>query len=359
MKSSIALLCLLLAGWLHAGTNPFEQVAEDSYAGRFVGPDVTFRLKPEAGKWTGTILFKGQNYTIQGENQDGKLAGTFGAGDQSWAFTATSDGDNLTFTAGTFTARLTRQKLPKLAGVYASKRVKLDFQNQDGGLNGTITFNGKQFHFTATETAGDLAGVFKNGDEAFQFTLVNDPAGLTFQTGKFSEKIRAFDDMFNELFIPRLKPIIAQTNKKLGVRPHIIFDGELHGIDVAENGLLELKTSYWLNCHLVGKSLCQIELDNIDWNLSHVDGTNYMFSFKKTVEEKYDAAFIAHMKGLGMSEEQMDKFRFGRSLSFPISPQKEVVEVQEILADMEKEIEAAKKETLDSLGLGSTELKHL
>jgi len=183
-------LCLFLASNLHAGTNPFEQVAEDSYAGRFVGPDVTFRLKPEAGKWTGTILFKGQNYTIQGANQDGKLAGTFGAGDQSWAFTATSDGDNLTFTAGTFTARLTRQKLPKLAGVYASKRVKLDFQNQDGGLNGTINFNGKQFQFTATETVGDLAGVFKSGEEAFQFTLVNDPAGLTFQTGKFSEVVR-------------------------------------------------------------------------------------------------------------------------------------------------------------------------
>ncbi len=127
--ASAAIICLnlLLAGLLHAGTNPFEQVAEDSYSGRFVGPDVTFRLKPEAGKWTGTILFKGQNYTIQGANQDGKLAGTFGAGDQSWAFTATSDGDNLTFTAGTFTAKLTRQKLPKLAGVYASKRVQLDF----------------------------------------------------------------------------------------------------------------------------------------------------------------------------------------------------------------------------------------
>ena len=358
MKTSIAFLCLLLAGLLHAGTNPFEQVAEDSYSGRFVGPDVTFRLKPEAGKWTGTILFKGQNYTIQGENQDGKLAGTFGAGDQSWVFTATSDGDNLTFTAGTFTAKLTRQKLPKLAGVYASKRVKLDFQNQDGGLNGTITFNGKQFQFTATETAGDLAGVFKKGDEAFQFTLVNDPAGLTFQTGKFSEKVRAFDEMFNELFIPRLGPIIAQANSQLrGGKLIDPFwdDGEyaFNQIDVAENGLLELKTRYVSNHGEVGNSLCQIELDNIDWNSSHVDGTNYIFSFNKNVEKKYNAAFLARMKGRGMSDEEMEKYRFVQTFTFNIPNQKEVIKAHEILTKMTKEIEAARKEVQDSLANGS------
>jgi len=118
---AISLLCLLLAGWLHAGTNPFEQVAEDSYSGRFVGPDVTFRLKPEVGKWSGTLVFKGDTYAIQGENKDGKLAGTFGP--DASAFIATSDGDNLTFTAGTFTAKLTRQKLPKLAGVCPSYQI--------------------------------------------------------------------------------------------------------------------------------------------------------------------------------------------------------------------------------------------
>ena len=190
--ASAAIICftLLLAGFLHAGAKPFEPVEEDSYSGRFVGPDVTFRLKPEAGKWTGTINFKGQNYTIQGQNQNGKLAGTFGAGNQSWPFSATSGGDKLTFTVGTFTSKLTRQKLPKLAGVYASERVNLVFQNHDGGLNGTINLNGKQFQFTATERAGDLVGVFKQGEEAFQFMLVNDPAGPTFQTGKFSEVLR-------------------------------------------------------------------------------------------------------------------------------------------------------------------------
>ena len=186
---AITRVCLLLATTLLASTNPFEQVAEQAYSGRFAGPDISLRLKPEAGRWTGSIRFKGQNYTIQGENQDGKLTGTFGADEESRAFTATSDGDNITFTAGTFTARLTRQKMPKLAGVYASKRVKLDFQNRDGGLNGTITFHGQQFQFTATETAGELAGVFKHGDEPFPFTVVSDPAGLTFQTGNFSDVV--------------------------------------------------------------------------------------------------------------------------------------------------------------------------
>jgi len=189
------LLTLLLAaslwlpGALRAGSNPFEQVAADAYTGRFAGPEVTIRLKPEAGKWSGTILFKGQNFSIQGENQDGKLAGTYGAGDQHWPFTATSDDDNLTFNSGTFTAKLQRQKLPKLEGVFASKRVRLEFQNKDGGLNGLLKFNGEQFPFSATEEAGDLKGVFKNAHESFPFALNNEPAGLTFQTGNFSETV--------------------------------------------------------------------------------------------------------------------------------------------------------------------------
>jgi formylglycine-generating enzyme required for sulfatase activity len=171
----------------HAQDNPFDKAAQASFSGRFVGPEATLRLKPEAGKWTGSLIFKGTTYTLQGENKEGKLEGTFG--EEASAFTATSDGDNLSFTAGTFTAKLQRQKLPKLEGVYASKRVKLDFQNKDGGLNGTILFNGKQFQFTATESSGDLEGVFKSGDEAFKFTLINDSSGLSFQTGKFSDPV--------------------------------------------------------------------------------------------------------------------------------------------------------------------------
>jgi hypothetical protein len=193
---SAAIFSLLLAtglsipATLRAAQNPFEQVAEASYAGRFSGPDVTLRLKPDGGKWSGTILFKGKNYAVQGENKEGTLQGTGGEGDQTWPFSAKSDGDNLTFTAGTFTTQLQRQKLPKLEGIYQSKRVKLEFQNKESGINGVITFNAKQFQFAAVESAGDLEGVFKSGEEAFKFTLVNDPSGLTFQTGTFSETVR-------------------------------------------------------------------------------------------------------------------------------------------------------------------------
>lgn len=195
LKKSLATLGLMALAVaanltpLPAAENPFEQIAEQSYAGRFTGPEVSLRLKPEGGNWSGTILFKGKSFTITGKNEAGQLAGTFGEGDQSWPFTAKSDGEQLTFTAGTFTATLVRQKLPKLQGVYASKRVKLAFKNEAGGINGVLTFNGKQFPFSAAEANGDLAGVFKSGDEAFQFTLVNDPSGLTFQTGSFAEVI--------------------------------------------------------------------------------------------------------------------------------------------------------------------------
>jgi hypothetical protein len=149
---------------------------------------------------SGTLLFRGNNYTIQGDIRDGALSGVFSDGDQAWPFSVRSDGDNLTFTAGSFTTQLQRQnlpKLPKLEGVYASKRVKLQFQNKDGGINGVITFNGKQFQFTAAELAGELEGVFKSGNEAFKFTLANEPGGLAFQTGKFSETVRFLATAFS------------------------------------------------------------------------------------------------------------------------------------------------------------------
>lgn len=192
---SIALLPLLLAaGWwlsgpVRAGSQPFEPVVAEAYAGRFAGPGAALQLKPQAANWTGTLLFKGRNFTIQGENQNGKLAGIYYADGKSWPFTAAADGDSLIFTAGTFTAKLQRQKLPKLEGLFSSKHVILQFANKDSGINGIILFNGKEFQFAATESAGDLAGEFNEGGQSFKFAVVNNPAGLTFQMGKLSEVV--------------------------------------------------------------------------------------------------------------------------------------------------------------------------
>jgi len=48
---ALLLLSLALAVTARAAENPFDRVAEPSYAGRFAGPDVTLRLKPEGGNW--------------------------------------------------------------------------------------------------------------------------------------------------------------------------------------------------------------------------------------------------------------------------------------------------------------------
>jgi hypothetical protein len=198
-RAAMFLLSLLLASSLFAGENPFAQVAVDSFCGRFAGKDasggenVVLRLKSEGGKWIGSLFFKGTVYSIKAVQQVGTIEGTFG--DEESRFTAKSDGDNLLFSAGTFTARLRRKSLPELKGEFMSKRVKLVFQNRDGGINGAVEFKGKQFQFTAADVCGDLEGIFKNGDEAFKFTLANETDGLVFQTGNFSEMLKSSSDL--------------------------------------------------------------------------------------------------------------------------------------------------------------------
>jgi hypothetical protein len=117
------------------------------------------------------------------------LLGTFTDGVQAWRYSARLEGDNLVFIAGSFTSTLSRQNMPKLDGVYVSKRVKVQFKNKDAGINGVITFNSRQYQFTACEVAGDLEGIFQAGNEEFKFSLANDPRGLFFQTGTFYEQL--------------------------------------------------------------------------------------------------------------------------------------------------------------------------
>jgi hypothetical protein len=189
---NLLLTFLLLAsatGILRAAQNPFEKADADLYTGRFVGKDVSLRLKPDAGEWSGELVFKGAKYTIKGRQLEGVLRGNFNDGSEDYEFTLQGDGDKLTFKANTFTSTLQRRNPLPLKGVYESKRVKLDFQNTGGGINGNIVFKGQQYRFSVKEVAGDLEGVFKNGDEAFKFTLASAPGALVFQTGEFSDKL--------------------------------------------------------------------------------------------------------------------------------------------------------------------------
>ena len=190
--ASAAIICFTLLSCLGsapAQDNPFERVAQQNYAGRFQGEGIELRLLPEAGKWTGTVLLKGKNYTVAAEVKGTGLEGQYAEGGQAWPFTGTVNGEQFNFTAGTFTTTLTRQHLPKLDGRWHSEHVLLILDQTGGPYTGRIQFNGTEYAFAAEEKAGDLEGGFKSGEKSFPFRLANEARGLVFNTGSFAEVI--------------------------------------------------------------------------------------------------------------------------------------------------------------------------
>ena len=180
-------LSLALITFAQAQDNPFEKAAPKIFSGRFVGPESTLRLKPDNGKFTGTLIFHSDTYPIQGENKDGSLVGTFGK--ENSAFIATCDKDEFTLAAGTLIIKLQRQKLPQFTGRWGSSRVEIIFENSGEKFAGKIRFDGNEFPFTAAENGGDLEGFFKTGDKPIPFSIANEPRGLIFLTGAFSERV--------------------------------------------------------------------------------------------------------------------------------------------------------------------------
>jgi hypothetical protein len=106
---------------------------------------VDLRLKADAAKWGGSLLFKGKDYTVEAEAKGSRLEGTFIEREQAWPFTATLAGDSLTFTAGSFTATLARQRLPRLQGKWGSARVEIQFQASGEQHTGQIRYGGKEY----------------------------------------------------------------------------------------------------------------------------------------------------------------------------------------------------------------------
>ena len=187
---SLLTLSLALVTGLHAQDNPFESAAQQNYGGRFRGPDVELRLKPDGAKYSGSLLFKGNNYTVEAEVKGSGLEGKFANSEQAWPFSGVVEGDQFTFNAGTFTTALARQKLPKFSGVWGSSKVEIEFESTGEKFTGKIRFNGKEFPFAAEEKSGDLEGVLKNGEKSIPFTVANEPRGLIFQSGAFAERIQ-------------------------------------------------------------------------------------------------------------------------------------------------------------------------
>ena len=184
--------------------NPFAQAAREqvaAYTGRFRGQgyvaqqgekieqSVEVRLKPDAGRWKGTIVLMGESCNLSAETKAGRVEGLFVEAGQAAPFTATVEGDKLHFTSGKFEATLARQSLPKFDGSWGSKKVIIGFDGSGPRYTGRIKYGGLGFTFAAEEIAGDLEGVFKIGQTSYPFTLANEQRGIVFETGDFSELI--------------------------------------------------------------------------------------------------------------------------------------------------------------------------
>lgn len=247
---------LSLTTALYAAQNPFEKADDDLYTGRFKGQDVTLSLNPDAGKWSGTLVFKGSSYSIQGEPRDGRLAGNFTDSSGEYPFSLLAESGRFKFTAGSFTATLERQKAVRLTGVYQSDRVKLDFKNKDGGINGTITFNGKEYEFSAKNASGDLEGMFKSGEDSFTFTLRVADDNLLFKTGTFAEVISLAERRAQE---QRTALESAKREQLRTLRAELLpLPGQL---------LHNEKESWRCVSQLVGKHriTCEAEIVDRDW----------------------------------------------------------------------------------------------
>ena len=185
-----------------AAANPFSHVAQQNCTGRFRGEDIELRVLPEAGKWIGTLAFRGRAYTISAELKAGGLEGKFSDAERSWPFTAQAEGEQLIFTTGNFTARLRRQNLPKMEGRWQSQHVLVSFDaatgapsravrdGAPGAVSGSVRLDGQEFPFTAQERAGDLEGMCRTGDKSVPFRLANEARGLVFNSGAISEVLK-------------------------------------------------------------------------------------------------------------------------------------------------------------------------
>src|ERR1051326_5180663 len=120
--------------------NPFDEAGHSAYAGRFRGTNIDLRLNPDGPKWKGVLIFKEKTYNADGDLKAGRLEGHFSDGEHAWPFTAVVEEDQLTFTTENVSTVLLRQKLPRLAGAWGSKKGEIDFQTTGNQQAGSITF---------------------------------------------------------------------------------------------------------------------------------------------------------------------------------------------------------------------------
>ncbi|MBM3880933.1 MAG: hypothetical protein FJ387_14640 [Verrucomicrobia bacterium] len=93
MKATTPIRSLLTAVLLV--TSVGGHAATATFAGTFKGDELTITLQAGGSGYTGSIRLGDQTFPLTATERDGKLEGTFQAGDDRFAFTGTMEGDTL------------------------------------------------------------------------------------------------------------------------------------------------------------------------------------------------------------------------------------------------------------------------
>ncbi|HEY5912893.1 MAG TPA: hypothetical protein VJA21_20060 [Verrucomicrobiae bacterium] len=110
MKTTCWVSLVLTTGiFLTAATDSASAAA--AFAGRFKNDELAVDFLADAGAYTGTVKLGDRTFPLSATEKSGALEGTFASGDSKFAFKATLDEDNLTFTTDGTAYKLTRQNV--------------------------------------------------------------------------------------------------------------------------------------------------------------------------------------------------------------------------------------------------------
>lgn len=161
MIPSIGPILALLAAASLAAQNPLATLA-DPFSGTYQNEQLKLELKRSGTEYTGLILLSGQSLPLKAKASAGKLAGSFVVQGQSYSFSATRNGTQLTLTTDGTTHVLEKASATVSAAPAATPAVVGEWQSQTGvvrvNADGTATIGDKTHRWTMEGNVITFAG---------------------------------------------------------------------------------------------------------------------------------------------------------------------------------------------------------
>jgi hypothetical protein len=187
--SRLALLLVLLISPRLPAQNP---LAADRFSGAYQNDEIKLELSRASGAYTGRILIAGQTLPVKAAVVNGKLAGTFESGGQSYSFEAVRNGDELALTTDGATHVLKKPAAtpaaPKPAVAPPATGVVGSWQSPNGIVviapDGTATIGDKTHRWALN---GNVIAFTGNGETlAVPFDLNGDKWTWKFPDGQLA-----------------------------------------------------------------------------------------------------------------------------------------------------------------------------